>query len=160
MYFSNYEDYMRSVLGYPVNNSNTYQMYNEYDITLDNSISDLEELYPDIYKRLNPIIRRTCENCNVPVTKELLDNLTMQISSEVENIEDLNRQESKSIKEPIKEDRNRQTNPLLNDLIRILLLNNLIGRNRHPYRPPMSPPRPPYPGGPIRPPQPRDYYGY
>ena len=28
MYYQNYEDYMRSVLGYPIEPRNTYEMYN------------------------------------------------------------------------------------------------------------------------------------
>ncbi len=173
MYYSNYDDYMRTVLGYSVNDNNTYQIYNDFEMQNNSNISDLEELYPDIYKKINPIVCRACDNNIAPVTKELLDNLTMQITDEVENNIDmtkinlnveLSRDESKrvenrNIKEPIREDRNRQSNPLLRDLIRILLLNNFIGKNRPPYRPPMPPPpRPPYPGGPVRPPQPREYY--
>ncbi len=58
----------------------------------------------------------------------------------------------------------RQRNFLLNDLIRILVLRELIGRpgrpggNRPPQRPPM---RPPYPGPGMRPPmRPRGDYDY
>ena len=173
MYYSNYEDYMRSVLGYPADN-NTYQIYNNYEMPQNCNTSDLEDLYPDIYKKINPIVCRACENNNAPITKELIDNLTMQISDTVEkNIdittvnlnvelsrEDNRKQENRNMKELPREDRNRPNNPFLRDLIRILILNNLLGRNRPPYRPPFPPPIPPYPGGPGRPPMPRDYLGY
>lgn len=73
-----------------------------------------------------------------------------------------------------KEEENRASRPnnyLLRDLIKILILNQLLGRPQPPRpgpgRPPFPgpgplPPRPPFPGGPgpVRPPmppQPRDY---
>lgn len=75
-------------------------------------------------------------------------------------MEDRQKQENRETRQ----DR-RISNPTLRDLIKILILNQLLRRNRpHRPRPPfpphggpgMPPPRPPYPGG--RPPmQPRDY---
>lgn len=172
MHYSNYEDYMRMVLGYPVDN-NTYQIYNNNYSMMQYNNDDLEEFYPEIYKRVNPLVCSACDNNEAPITKELVDNLTVQICDTIEknmditainlNIE-MNRDENKRVdnrnhKEPMREDRQRVNNPLLKDLVRILILNRLLGYGRPPYRPPMPPPppRPPYPGGPGRPPH-RDFY--
>ncbi len=33
MYYQNYEDYMRQVLGYPINDPNIYETYNKTEVT-------------------------------------------------------------------------------------------------------------------------------
>ena len=54
MYDKNYEEYMSTVLGYNINQENTYCTY------------DLEKNYPDIYKDLSEKIKQidiqTCQN--------------------------------------------------------------------------------------------------
>ena len=61
MYDKNYEEYMRTVLGYNINQENTYCNY-DYD----NFSYDLEKNYPDIYKDLSEKIKQidiqTCQN--------------------------------------------------------------------------------------------------
>ena len=53
MYYQNYEDYMRSVLGYPV--QTTYDNYiiegRDYNVNYQNN-SELESMYPEIYKKI------------------------------------------------------------------------------------------------------------
>ena len=53
--------------------------------------------------------------------------------------------QNRDIKDVV-EDRRVRRNPLLRDLIRILILNRLLGGNRPPKRPPYPGPRPPYGG--------------
>ena len=61
MYDKNYEEYMSTVLGYNINQENTYCNY-DYD----NFSYDLEKNYPDIYKDLSEKIKQidiqTCQN--------------------------------------------------------------------------------------------------
>lgn len=195
MYYQNYEDYMRSVLGYPMDMQNTYQenYFNE-SRTDDN----LEDLYPEIFKVINPLIVDVCDKNNRAITKNILEDMVEEVYAKVENndviinINVVNNSEITSkeaqnrstadssiiqnnsrlnynrnivqnqeqlkkdleIRENRENKENRQirpNNPFLKDLIRILILNRLIG-NR-PYRPQMPRPRPPYPAN-MRPPMP------
>lgn len=204
MYYQNYEDYMRSVLGYPL--ESTYDNYiiqnREYNINYQNN-SELESMYPEIYKKINPVVCEVCERNKGNITKEVLedmveeiyqridinsneiwlniniDNNTASVQKETQNktvattktnpvrnvaITEMSRQASQT------ENRQRRpNNPLLRDLIRILLLNKLLGGG-FPNRPPR--PKPPFPGQGGRPPflrgtsivpppsQPRDYEDY
>lgn len=188
MYYQNYEDYMRTVLGYPMENQNTYRVNYLEEIQNRNisyqNTKELEEMYPEIYKVINPVVCEVCDRCHTPITKDVIENMVEEVyqkmeinneiaihinldnritEKEVENRTNnprMNRIQN-NINEPIRrnsEIENRQrrpNNPFLRDLIRILILNRLLGGN-FPGRPPR--PRPPFPGGPIPPrPGPRDY---
>lgn len=177
MYYQNYEDYMRSVLGYP--NTNTYTNCNEgycgdmMQEPLEQRQEEKLEWYPEIYRIVYPMICKTCdENTNAEITEQLVDEMTNKIymSVEVEEKEEMPKRELRNgdvknprAKEPERETRQRRpNNPGLRDLIRILILRELFDRRRprppFPGRPPRPPmpgpgPRPPFPGGP-RPPFP------
>lgn len=92
MYYSNYEDYMRMVLGYPPENSNTYSMYenNCYSMpinnsnTMTNNIEEIESLYPEIYRTINPMVCQMCDNNTEPISKELVEQMTERIYTTVE----------------------------------------------------------------------------
>ena len=207
MYYNDYEDYMRSVLGYNSMNSNMPNMYNQdyymqnrmpcqmgtyQNDCVGNTMGDnVEDLYPDIYKIVNPLVCRVCQNNTKPITNDLIEQMISQVYSNIKaddiNIVNINvetgdvvnkevnnraqeNRDSKSSKEKLDsrgsdDTRNRRpNNPLLRDLIRILLLNRLFGNQRPMPRPPMRPPFPgapgPFPGpqGPgmmPRPPMPR-----
>lgn len=203
MYYNDYEDYMRSVLGYNTANTSS-NMYNA-DYYMPNRMQavmptyqnesmgvqmqdNIEDLYPDIYKIVNPIVCRVCQNNNRPITNDLIEQMTTEVYNSIEaddinivniNIEtgDINNKEinnrhidtkevrDSKIPQDKKESRgkeeNRQrrpNNPLLRDLIRILLLNRIFGNQRPGPRPPMRPsfpgpgmPPPPGPRPPMRP---------
>ena len=162
MYNQSYEDYMRNVLGYSMNNSNIYELQDErnYMMPDDNYInSELEELYPDIYKIIYPMVKKICIQNVGPITEETVEQMTNEIyiniesetnvNTQIQNIQnprgDVKNPRSKEVEEP------RQRNFLLRDLIRILILRELL-RNRPPMRPPMRPPvRPPRPISPYNP---------
>lgn len=185
MYYQNYEDYMRSVLGYPV--LNTYDNYiienRDYTVNYQNN-SELESMYPEIYKKINPVVCEVCERSKEPITKEVIEYMVEEVYKKIDinnneiflniNIENSNNNNQKEIQNrtsnitrtnqntnntnnsqmsrQVNEVENRQrrpNNPLLRDLIRILILNQIIGGG-FPNRPPR--PRPPHPG---RPPFPR-----
>lgn len=133
-----------------------------------------------------PMVQKACAENRGEITSELVDRLTNEIYSALEDSELVqNRGDVENSKgeskvkttsgkvEKTKEERyckdcdNRQRNTGLNDIIRILLLRELIGRPgfpgfRPPRPPPPPPPRPPRPPmrppmgpGPGRPPRPR-----
>lgn len=192
MYYQNYEDYMRSVLGYPIENRNTYQM-NYFEntqncITPYQNTKELEDCYPEIYRIINPIVCEVCDKCNTPITRDVVENMVEEIYHRIEinneiairiNID--NRSNEKEIENrtnniksntvrnlsneqlrkntELENRQRRPNNPFLRDLIRILILNRLLGGN-FPNRPPHTRPpiRPPFPGGPRS--QPRDYDEY
>ncbi len=171
MYYQNYEDYMRCVLGYPTNSTITYDRPNDCYCNVmkqptRNEIQENEELYPEIYKIVYPMVCKTCEEKNYDeITEELLEEMTNKIymNLEVEEKENTStRQElrngdvrNQNAKEPEREVRQRRpNNPALRDLIRILILRELFDRrnprphfNDRPMRPPMTGPQPHLPGG-------------
>jgi len=79
MYYQNYEDYMRAVLGYPTENRDIYQM-NYFDEVQNNimpyqNTKELENCYPEIYRIINPIVCEICDKCNVPITRDVVENM-------------------------------------------------------------------------------------
>ena len=194
MYDNQYEEYIRSVLGYPNTiNMNQTQMYqNEYqNLPRVNMKNDLEECYPEIYKIIYPMIKKACEGNMMGNNREEIEQMTDEIYSAIEDNNQINvninlantvsntntnkienrntvKQEDtqrKPSEKQVVENRNIETqnrrrpiNNNLRDLIKILLIRELLGRphNNFPPRPPHRPPHNPYP--PMRPPiMPRDY---
>lgn len=109
MYYNNYEDYMRNVLGYSYMNNNTYQQYdnnysnynyynnmqmNQYQAR--NDVSDIEKMYPEIYRIINPIVCKMCDNNNQPISESLIEQMTNEIydnvvnRTEIQNVINLN----------------------------------------------------------------------
>ena len=140
---------------------------------------DLESMYPDIYNIVYPMVRKACNQNTRPVTRELVDEMAQDIYSNIEadnivnlniNVQNIgnetNRGTENSIKPQVenvsgenrgKEDRQVRRGPVF-DLIKILLLRELIGRRPGGCRPGECgprPPRPPRPWEPGRPPRPR-----
>ena len=227
MYYQNYEDYISSILGYPVQNNmgcslgyntdqtNTYSNANiEYLTSMPRYSNEILDLYPEIYKIVNPMFCKICEANTKPITSELIEQMTDEIYLNLEsdtNIDDEiinirvnlpnseaeanrnrqvqknaqntsgntskrirdNRQDNstksrveetaKATSQPREDRQIRRRNNTLRDLIKILILNQLLG-GRRPQRPPrpFPPPRPPFPGGPRPNPRPsimpRDTY--
>lgn len=168
-----YEEYMRNVLGYnPINYRNTYETnYENYETPNTSNIAnfsnvqneELEKCYPEIYKIIYPMIQKTCMQNMKPITRELIDDMTEEIyftvedneiietrSKEINTTKELKNTNSKT---ELKENRQRIIrNQGLNDLIRILILRELLGRPGFPGRPrPPRPPRPRPPYPPVRP---------
>ena len=124
MYSQSYNEYMRSVLG------SSY---------IPTGSDDLERMYPDVYRVVYPMVRSACDNVRMPITEEMLDNMTDDIYDRVEadgriNVEisfEVRSEESQETRQP----RPRRRNRFLRDLIRILLLRELLGRRRRPRFP-------------------------
>lgn len=222
MYYQSYEDYIRSILGYPLQtNSNypniTYDYLDDCEFnsnTMPRYSNEILDMYPEIYKIINPMVCKICEANTKPITRELVEQMTDEIYlniegnanldedtvnvrvtvpsgkdnsqrstnssspsknnavqtqskqnriSSVENnsrltetrVKPNDRQENISSKQKQQENenlvpQNRQVrrNTTLRDLIKILILNQLLGNNRPQHRPPR--PRPSYQRGPMQ----------
>lgn len=200
MYYQNYEDYMRSVLGYPIDNSYTYDNYMIQNERNYPTYDEMEDLYPEIYRRINPLVCKECDGYTGPITKEVVESMVDRIYSNIEmnneiminiNVDNRSMEDKNMINTKEMDNRNskekvttnnskmvnnevqkskdnlrysevesrqrRPNNPLLRDLIRILILNRLLrgSFSERPTRPPFPGPgrppvRPPFPG-PIQP---------
>ena len=184
MYNETYDDYIRSILGYPVRNQfdqfnqgqQEYQGYQEYrnptfntNINISGNNVELENSYPEIYKIVYPMITKKCENVRESnITKDDIENMTDEIyyALESKNETQVNIKKRPEVKVSETTGEKRQLNGGLRDLIQILLIRELLNRRRPPFRPPMpNPPgpgprppmRPPFGPGPGRPPFNRDF---
>lgn len=145
--------------------------------------NQIEQCYPEIYRIIYPMVKKACkDNLNL-TTEEEVDRITDEIYYAIEdnnqinininlentvgtkNTENINnRNQKENIKN--KESRNesnitntneretrRITNNNLRDLIKILIIRELLSRPGHrPPKPPRPPHhRPPFPGNPGRP---------
>lgn len=134
MNYENYEDYMRNVLGYRTN-MNYSNMYMNNQTPYQNmylATNSLERMYPDTYRIVYPMVVSACNMVNMPITEEMLDRMTDDIydraiaDSRINidiNIEIESREDNES-----RQRRPRRRNRFFRDLIRILLLRELLGR--------------------------------
>ena len=152
-----FEEYMRDLLGYEPYRANTYEnqiggfldQNNDlmiYNMSQGDNINDeIEEMYPEIYKIVYPMVQKACMKNTGAITRDLVDQMVDEICDNLESQEnriELNinlQNETKNTKVPInkrninennkiEERENRQRNFLLNDLVRILLIRELLGR--------------------------------
>ena len=145
MYNESYEEYIRSILGYEPRNTIEKDKYNEIyeQISYDNSTNrdnELEECYPEIYKIVYPMVQKRCNNRKERINNEDIENMTDEIYFAVEQ-NNRNRRQT------------RQINRGLRDLIKVLLIRELLNRPGIPNKP-LFPMHPPFPGPrpPMRPP--------
>ena len=175
-----YEEYIRSVLGYPQNNNMFQENSQSYMLTNNFKNSELEACYPEIYKVVYPMVTTACQNNRENITRQLVDELTDEIyfaieengsisqndryentkdkqntSNYISKAQEVRKKENDNIikQENRGEDRqlNRIRNRSLHDLIKILLIRELLRRPGGNHN---RPPRPPFPGGGGRPPYP------
>ena len=95
MYNETYDDYIRSILGYPPakgyedsyqdyrnqNMSMNYNMNSNMNTNYMNTTSDmdLESCYPEIYKIVYPMVCKKCDSVRMPVTNDDIQNMTDEI---------------------------------------------------------------------------------
>ena len=174
MYSNPYEEYMRNSLGcnwmpnmnMNMNQANSMNEMYETEGEFTCNQASVEDMYPEIYRIIYPMICKACMAVNENVTEDLVSRITNEVYINVEHMEvaqenrsattNLSTQANKSLKNDSLNNRTtsvsnvrqetRQRNPLLRDLIRILVLRELIGNPRPPrlQRPPF---RPPFGGG-------------
>lgn len=155
MYEETYDEYIRSILGYPsqANMYNINRDNTEYNLAEYTRNSELENCYPEIYKILYPMVKTACINNTNPVNEQTVENMTDDIYFAVESNNNIGininltndikkvatKQENRvELKGNIENKENRQVNRGLRDLIKILILRELLNRpsNRPPVRPP------------------------
>lgn len=172
MFNNDYENYMRSVLGYPIQNEmNTYNnVYGNNNSCFPYRSGSTyvtenryENLYPDIYRILKPMIKKICASSgNGDISNDSLENMATEIYNNIEseinvvNVNITTTKEAENTKASVnyrnntkgsqtqsktEETRTCCGNPTLRDLIKILILNQLLENNNN--RPP-RPPRPPF----------------
>lgn len=160
--YNSYEEYMQSVLGYNTPN-NTYRETEGYyydTLGANSNLQNVNEFYPEIYGIVYPVVQKVCSRVNTyNISKEQINQMVDEVYDVVEPREEVEdtREVLKNgdVKNPrVKETRRpRPNNNTLRDLIRILILRELLQGGR-----PGFPPRPgPNPGpghGPGRPPMP------
>lgn len=148
MDYQNYNDYMRNVLGYRTNmNMNCSNMCMTPYQDMYQASNSLERMYPDTYRIVYPMVVSACNMVTMPITEEMLDQMTddiydraaadsrinIDINIEIESRED---DDSRQLSEQSRQRRPRRRNRFFRDLIRILLLRELLGRRpRFPIRP-------------------------
>lgn len=180
MYNETYDEYIRSILGYPSHGPQEYQDYQEYrnptfntNINISGNNVELENSYPEIYKIVYPMVAKKCDNMGgEAITKDDIQNMTDEIYYALEtknetrvninltndvSTKNITRTESRRPDVKISETKGdnsekRQINSGLRDLIQILLIRELLNRRRPPFRPPMPNPPGPGPRPPMRPP--------
>lgn len=189
MYHSSYDEYIRSILGYPSMNqmgdyhyqmsANNEELNSGINMNFSTQdASELENCYPEIYKVVYPMVKKRCQTIATPVSKEMVENITDEIYLNIEGNNEVNiainlrnevnttgnankRLENRAevgVTEKEGKRETRQINRGLRDIIKILILRELLGGGRPPFRPrpPFPGPggRPPFPGGPgpVRPP--------
>ncbi len=89
MYYKNYEDYIRNILGYPIKqNLNMSREFHNDTYNYSNNIpkysNEILNLYPEIYKIINPMVCKICEANSKPITEELLEQMTDEIYLNIE----------------------------------------------------------------------------
>ena len=140
---------------------------------------DVESMYPDIYKIVYPMVKKACSQNTKPITKEVIDEMAQDIYSNIEadniinlniNVENSNisnnrgteNMQHKQEENRCVENRQARRGPIF-DLVKILLIRELLDRRPGNRPRPPRPPMPPKPGFPGRPPRPGnwddDFYG-
>lgn len=146
MNYQDYDEYMRNLMGYPnMRASMSPSMSMPSFSNMETYSDDLERMYPEVYRVVYPMVCFACDNIRTPVTEEMVDMMTDDIYDRVEadgrinidiSVEVRNEQSNNEDRQENRQRRPRRRNRFLRDLIRILLLRELVRRRRRfPMRP-------------------------
>lgn len=142
MYNNVYQEYINYMIGATPRvqsefQDNTFANINSYN---SNANMNLEQFYPELYKLIYPMIQTACMKNTRPITEGTIDEMVRDIYSNF-NADDVSSSATSDSK--IQERDSRPNNFVLNDLIRILLIRELLGRpgNIIPIRPGFPPQR-------------------
>ena len=137
--YNSFEEYMRNVLGYKNNDlccENNFQLNNMQTSPLNIMEPTMNniDLYPEIYIKVNPLVISRCKQITSRPTNELVSQIVDEIYFQVAPTTEVdNRVTTKELNKGRKND-------FLRDLIRILVLNQLLNNRRNGYQN-MIPPR-------------------
>ena len=82
MNYQDYDEYMRSLMGYPSMRTSMNQPMNPgmtQFSNMDACADDLERMYPETYRVIYPMVCFACDNIRTPVTEETVDMMTDDI---------------------------------------------------------------------------------
>lgn len=162
MYDNEFDEYIRQVLGYSNQVDTRINSYNIENHRPSNARNKkIEEYYPEIYKVIYPMINKRCSNIEGEINKNMIDEITSEIVTNIEptknelqiniNLQNtsLNRNKNETEnRNKLERKENRGYNNNLTDLVKILIIRELLGK---PQIPNMQPPNFQQPGG-VRPP--------
>jgi len=85
---------MRNVLGYPVNDNYTYDTNyiteeNAYLPQYRNNTKEIEDLYPELHKKISPIISNVCNRYSMPITRDMLEDMVEEVFSHMDGNREL-----------------------------------------------------------------------
>lgn len=150
MNFQSYDDYMRSLVGFPnMNCQNMCSMNNPapFGQSMFQAADNLERMYPDTYRIVFPMVVSACNMVTMPITEEMLDRMTddiydraatdSRISIDINiGIETRDENSAKQNSDEVRQRRPMRRNRFFRDFIRVLLLRELLERrNSFPFRP-------------------------
>lgn len=158
--YNNYEEYMQNVLGYNNGAQNTYRESENYyydTMRVNQNVQEMNSFYPEIYGIVYPMVQKVCSRRGqIPITEETLSQMVDEIYNVIESgDEELGERETNVKNGDVRNPKDKETrrprpnNYLLRDLIRILILRELLsgGPIFGPGRPGMMPgPMPGRPG--------------
>lgn len=149
MFYQDNKDYMRDSYFYGMNP----YMQNNFQMPMNQNFMNLENMYPQIYRIINPVVNRVIGNTNYPyITEDTLNNMTDTIYNIVEgDVSSLSMQEevtqavnanansnnrSQNSNNPTTDRRSNNSNnnsssELLRDLIKIILIKELLSRRNY-----------------------------
>ncbi len=145
--YKSYEEYMQSVLGLNIpNNTYTQNVNNDYYLETrmqEVNLPEVNKLYPEIYGVVYPMVQKACSKRSISMINEIeVNEIVEEIYRAIEPEEETREvRETKNgdVRNPrAKETRRPNNNYILRDLIRILVIRELLGGRR-----PGGMPRPP-----------------
>ncbi len=142
--YNSYEEYMQSVLG--VNTQNTYgEMNNSYfePRVQEINLQEVNKLYPEIYGIVYPMVQKVCGIRNIStLNSSQIDEMVEEVYNAIEPGDDIlqgkdngstprngdvkNPRARDTQKEVVRETRRSNNNYLLKDLIRILIIREIL----------------------------------
>ena len=151
--YNSYEEYMQSVLG--MNIPNTYQpeMQGYFEPRFQGNLQDVNKYYPEIYQIVYPMVQKACGRRNSVILDETqINEMVDEVYNAIEPGDDIlqgvdngSTPRNGDVKNPRAKETRRPNNNnyLLRDLIRILIIRELLqgGGSQN------NMPRPPYGGG-------------
>lgn len=139
MNYQDYDEYMRDLIGFPNMRTSMSPTMPTSIFSMGTYSNDLDRMYPEVYRVVYPMVCFACDNISTPVTEEMIEMITNDIYDRVEADGRINVEVSVEVRndEEMEEDRQRmprRRNRFLRDLIKILLLRELLRRrNNRPF---------------------------
>ena len=129
MDYQSYDEYMRSLMGYPNMRASMSPSMSPSMFSMETCSEDLERMYPEVYRVVYPMVCSACDSINMraPITEQMVDTMTDDIYDRVEADGRINIDISVEVRSDGATQENRQRMPrrrnrFLRDLIRILIL--------------------------------------